>query len=38
MRKSLPPIFFGVLEHIIDEAEDAIMIGQKIKTYLYSEQ
>lgn len=38
VRKAFPPIFFGVLEHIIDEAEDAIMIGQKIKEYLYLEQ
>lgn len=34
LRETLPPIFFGVLGHIIDEAEDAIAIGEKIQYYL----
>lgn len=34
LRRSLPKIFFGVLEHIIDEAQDALIMGEKIKRYL----
>ncbi len=34
LKNSLPPIFFDVLDHIIDEAEDAIAIGKKIQHHL----
>lgn len=34
LRQTLPPLFMGVLDHIIHETEDAIAIGNKIEEAL----